>query len=505
MQNRKKGIYNIIFGLVGQLIIICLGILIPRLVLVQYGSEINGLLNAVNQIFTYASLLEAGVGTASMQALYKPIAENNQYEINRILSATNRYYKKTSFIYFFVVLFFAIAYPFFVKSEISRITVFFVFFFMGMGNVINFGIQAKFRLYLETEGKNYILISVNTCVYVLQNIVKVILFCNGASIVIVQAATFMISLVQVILIVFYIKKRYAWINVNVEPDYAAISQKNSVLVHQISTLIFSNTDVLILSIFLGLKVVSIYSMYNLIIIYVNNLINQVNNGFQFKLGQTYAVDKVSYEKYHDMFEVGNMILVFSCFTLVYVLILPFMRLYTAGVSDTNYIDQKLPILFVIIQFLSNGRVASSNLINFAGHFKSTKWRAIIESAINLIVSLICVQYFGIYGVLFGTIAALLYRSNDMILYTHKYILHKSPKITYRRWGLSFLSFLICVFLIQKISLELDSYLKLFFYGGIYMVGILIIYILIQSIFEKEVFQNYWYYIKEIIIKIKERF
>ncbi len=38
-----------------------------------------------------------------------------------------------------------------------------------------------------------------------------------------------------------------------------------------------------------------------------------------------------------------------------------------------------------------------------------------------------------------------------------------------------------------------------------MVGILIIYILIQSIFEKEVFQNYWYYIKEIIIKIKERF
>ena len=505
MQNRKKGIYNIIFGLVGQLIIICLGILIPRLVLVQYGSEINGLLNAVNQIFTYASLLEAGVGTASMQALYKPIAENNQYEINRILSATNRYYKKTSFIYFFVVLFFAIAYPFFVKSEISRITVFFVFFFMGMGNVINFGIQAKFRLYLETEGKNYILISVNTCVYVLQNIVKVILFCNGASIVIVQAATFMISLVQVILIVFYIKKRYAWIHVNVEPDYAAISQKNSVLVHQISTLIFSNTDVLILSIFLGLKVVSIYSMYNLIIIYVNNLINQVNNGFQFKLGQTYAVDKVSYEKYHDMFEVGNMILVFSCFTLVYVLILPFMRLYTAGVSDTNYIDQKLPILFVIIQFLSNGRVASSNLINFAGHFKSTKWRAIIESAINLIVSLICVQYFGIYGVLFGTIAALLYRSNDMILYTHKYILHKSPKITYRRWGLSFLSFLICVFLIEKISIELDSYLKLFFYGGIYMVGILIIYILIQSIFEKEVFQNYWYYIKEIIIKIKERF
>ena len=49
MQNKRKGIYNIVFGLIGQMIIICLGVLIPRLVLVQYGSEINGLLNAVTQ------------------------------------------------------------------------------------------------------------------------------------------------------------------------------------------------------------------------------------------------------------------------------------------------------------------------------------------------------------------------------------------------------------------------------------------------------------------------
>ena len=143
MQNKKKGIYNIVFGLTGQLITICLGVLIPRLVLVQYGSEVNGLLNAVNQIFIYASLLEAGVGTASMQALYKPIAENNRYEINRILSATNCYYKKTSFVYFFVVLFFAIAYPFVVESEISRITVFFVFFFHGYGKCYKFWDSGK--------------------------------------------------------------------------------------------------------------------------------------------------------------------------------------------------------------------------------------------------------------------------------------------------------------------------------------------------------------------------
>jgi O-antigen/teichoic acid export membrane protein len=175
-----------------------------------------------------------------------------------------------------------------------------------------------------------------------------------------------------------------------------------------------------------------------------------------------------------------------------------MKLYTAGVTDINYIDSKLPILFVIIQFLSNGRCSSGYLIDFAGHFKNTQWRSVAESIINLTVSLICVQFFGIYGVLLGTIMALIYRANDMIIYTHKHILHKSAKITYRRWGLSFAAFFICIFLIRKIIVNLDSYFKLFFYGAIYMVIILFIYILIQSIFEKKVFLNYWYYVKNII-------
>ncbi len=498
MQNRKKGLYNIVFGLCGQIIIIGLGILIPRLVLVQYGSEINGLLNSVNQIFMYAALLEAGVGTASVQALYKPIAENDRYRINRILSATNYYYRRTGFIYFFVVLVVAFLYPFIVKSGISRAVVFLIFFFIGMGNVINFWFQAKFRLYLEAEGKNYILISVNTCVYVLQSIAKVVFFCNGFSIVMVQAVCFIINLGQTVLILYYIKRKYAWLNVNEEPDYAAVNQKNSVLIHQIAALIFTNTDILILSIFCGLKVVSIYSMYNLIITYVNNLIGQINSGFKFKLGQTYAVDRISYKKYHDMFEVGNMILVFSCFTLVYILILPFMKLYTGGVNDINYIDSRLPILFVMIQFLSNGRCSSVYLIDFAGHFKKTQWRSVIESVINLTVSIICVCFFGIYGVLFGTIAALLYRANDMVIYTHRHILHSNPWITYRRWLLSFLSFIICIFIIKRIPVQLNSYVEIFFYGSIYMAVILVIHVFIQFIFEKDVFMAYWFYIRKII-------
>ena len=66
----KKGLGNIVTGLFNQLVTIALGILIPRLILTSLGSEANGLLSSVNQVLAYLALLEAGIGTASMQALY---------------------------------------------------------------------------------------------------------------------------------------------------------------------------------------------------------------------------------------------------------------------------------------------------------------------------------------------------------------------------------------------------------------------------------------------------
>ncbi len=74
-----------------------------------------------------------------------------------------------------------------------------------------------------------------------------------------------------------------------------------------------------------------------------------------------------------------------------------------------------------------------NTISFAQHFRQTQWRSVLESGINLSVSICAVlllrgrtELSGIYGVLIGTIAALLYRSNDMILYANRRILHRSP-------------------------------------------------------------------------------
>ena len=90
MNSTKKIGRNLLWGFFAELIAIVVGILVPRWTLVSYGSEINGCINSITQIYTYIALLEAGVGTVTLQALYKPTAEKNKNQINGILSSTLR-------------------------------------------------------------------------------------------------------------------------------------------------------------------------------------------------------------------------------------------------------------------------------------------------------------------------------------------------------------------------------------------------------------------------------
>ena len=113
----KKGLGNIVTGLFNQLVTIALGILIPRLILTSLGSEANGLLSSVNQVLAYLALLEAGIGTASMQALYGPVATGDRNAVNRIMAATHHFYRRTGFFYLLAVLVCAAVFPLTVRAE----------------------------------------------------------------------------------------------------------------------------------------------------------------------------------------------------------------------------------------------------------------------------------------------------------------------------------------------------------------------------------------------------
>ncbi len=486
MNDKKKIQSNLFIGITSQILTIVLGIIIPRLTLTNYGSEVNGLLNSVTQIYSYIALLEAGIGLATVQALYKTIGNKDKDKTNAVLAATNRYYHRTGLWYLVAIFIFSVVYPLFIHTEIPLLTIILVIVLNGLGSVINYFFQAKYFLLLQAEGKNYIRASLDMFTNMLKNIAKIVLMAMGADVVFVQLLSMIISLIQMLYMTWYIKKYYSWIDLSVTPDFESISQSKNVLVHQISGLIYNNTDTITLTVFCGLKIVSVYSMYTLLFGMISTALSTVSNSVMFTIGQAFHTDKKKFLKLYDMYESCYMAIVFALYSIAYYFILPFLRVYTYGVNDIDYIDQYLPIMFIVTYLLSCGRSAPNMAINFAGHFKKTQNRAIIEAGINLVTSIIGVQFIGIYGVLLGTILALLYRTNDMIIYTSKYILKRSCRITYWRWFRNLGVFCIVALVNNLVKIDLNSYLKIIIVCIPYSVSVLAIYLSVTLILEKEV-------------------
>ena len=425
LNKRKRVLYNLIVGIFGKILLMVLGFLVPKLYIENYGSELNGLLSSIAQVFSYLALLEAGVGTAATQALYDPIAHNDTEKINGIMSAASRFYKKTGVLYGLGVLIFAVVYPLVVKNTIGTSTVFLLIVLSGANGVLNYFFQAKYFSLLNAEGKGYVHVAIGTAISVITTVSKIILLVLNADIVLIYLVYFVLALLQNLAIAIYIKRNYGSLNCNETPDTAALKQSNSVLVHQISSLIFSHTDVLILTAFCSLQTVSIYVVYNMVTESLGAVLNIVFGSFTAALGLTYQEDKQRFKNYYDLFELGTWILGFALMSVTLLLFTPFITLYTAN-ADISYVDNWLPLLFVICKLLSLLRMPGVTAVNVAGHFKATQTRTIIESVINIVVSLICVQFFGIYGVLFGTIAALFYRTTDFIVYTNQNIVYRKP-------------------------------------------------------------------------------
>lgn len=497
---------NAVIGFLSQFIILALGILMPRLFLLSYGSETNGLITTVGQIFTYVALLEAGIGTATVNALYKPIINADKEQISEVYSASQIYYRKVTIVYSLLVLIVSFLYPLFINARLSYFTIMWVILLQGMTGVVGFYFSAAYKQVLIADGKNYIVSTVHLVIYILTTVGKVFLMLKGYNIIILQAVNFAIGCAQTLITVVIAKKKYGFIKKITKPDMSLLSQRNAFAVHQLSGVVFSSTDALVLSTFCNLKITSVYAVYNLVFHSLTNLINSIENGVNYILGHTFATGNMrKYISTHDIYESIYISVVFIIFTIAYMVILPFIKIYTRGVNDIQYIDKVLPLLFVVVQLLSCARATASRLITISGHAKYTQNRSIIEAIINLVSSIVLVKYIGIYGVLLGTILALLYRANDIIIYANIKILKRAPWITYKKMILNVIVFLVFVIvqhtLCDYVLNICNNYIILMAYSiGVGIVA-LVIYATVTILLNRDV----EFIVKQYIVKLKSKF
>ena len=480
---------NLLSSLLYQFVLIALSFVLPRLYLENFGSEVNGVLSAIKQIFAYLVLLEAGVGLATTQALYKRIGEKNYNSANEVLSATNSYYKKTGVIYLVIVLVIAFVYSYILPNSIDSNVLFLIIILTALPSLFSYFVQAKYRILMEVDGRKYVINNSETILQVASNVGKILVLLLTDSLVLIQLVYCLMSLSQLAYLYFYAKKRYKWLDLGAKPDYEAISQKNSVMVHQLSAMVFNNTDIILISAICDFKAASIYAIYNMFFSQVQNFITSVISSFTFALGQMFNTDRKKFDKLFGAYETFYIMATFVIYTLMAVFLLPLIQIYTKGIDDAEYTNALLVLLFVIMNLIANGKLPLNGVIEYAGSFEKTRLHAVWEMIINITVSIAAIKFFGICGAIAGTIAALLYRGIVTIHYSNKVVLKRSMMHTYKILITNGAVFAIVMMVFFVDTFNNISFLKLLFNGIVHSIWIVALYLGANYIFNKSAFKT----------------
>lgn len=418
----KKTYLNTAMSLLQELVGIICGLILPRLILRQFGSAYNGIVASITQFLSCVTLLRAGLGGVTRAALYKPLAQSDWGQVSQVVHAARSFMKKVSYIFFGMLIGFAFVYPFLVLDQFEWLFSFGMVLILGISTIFECYFGIAYQFLLQADQKRYIIAAARGCVVILNTVVAAALIALDCTIYQVKLGSALVSSLQPLYIYWYVRRHYPLEKLP-EGNGGTIAQRWDAFAHQVSAFITTNTDVMVLTIFCDMKTVSIYSVHNMVASLIKNLIVSAANGTEAAFGDMIAKNETEeLGRSFRQFEFFTFLISTALFSCTAVLISPFLQVYTQGVDDANYWQPLFGVLMCAAQFLSCVRLPYQTIVETTGRFRETRNGAIVEAAVNIGVSVLLVGVMGLNGVLIGTIASLLLRTTQYALYVEKNII-----------------------------------------------------------------------------------
>lgn len=423
----KNATLNILFAIILQLVTFVRGLILPRIIIPAYGSDINGLVSSITQFLTYISLLEAGVGTIFRSSLYKPLADGDIDKVSGVINEQKRFYRKIGLVFVFYVIALCFIYPLIAKTKISTEYIVSFILILSISTFAEYFISLPYVSLLSADQKvriSYIVSIVYTIVNILVALFWVWL---KADIRLIYLSMCVIGLLRPLFYWLYVKKHYN-LSKTAAPDASALKQRWNGMVHHVSYYVHTNTDSAILTIFVGTAMVSVYNVYGAIIFGMERLITSVSAGTAAGIGNVLVGgDKKTIDRTVDLFEFVQSAATTVLFTITALMIMPFIKLYTANMTDVNYIHPEFGYVLVCAEAIYCFRCIYSTISTNANKFKETQLGAILECVVNLVLSLILTLAcgMGLLGIAIGTLAGMFVRYLAEVLFLSENVINRS--------------------------------------------------------------------------------
>lgn len=514
MANKEKTrtenvIINSYAGLISQFLTLILSF-ISRTVFIQYlNIEYLGLNGLFSNVLNILSFAELGVGTAITYALYKPVAYNEKEKIKSLLKFYKKIYSIIGLTIFIIGISIMPILKYIIKDAPNiNESLYLIYFLFLFSNAITYFFSSKIS-FINVNQKNYIVYIYTQAFKILQIILQTVILIVTHNYILYLALQVIISIVSCYFLskkadkLFpYIKEKYVK-PLNKTDKKSIFDNIKGIFLYKLSPAILNGTDNIIITGFVGLAYVGLYSNYYLIINSLVLFISQFNTAIGSSVGNLNAIE--SSEKKEQVFY-KIMYFDFCIYGICSALLISLINNFVNIWIGEEFLLSKFTLFTIILYFYINGMQAPlSTFRTTSGMFKKTKYAPIFEVIINIISSILLAKMIGLPGVFLGTIISKL----CVFVWLDPYILYKylfKGKVV--KYIMKYIKYMLIVFITSFICIVLSNifvatnYFEWFIKAII--LGVVATIIFVFFTFNTQEFKYYKELFKELISKKLKR-
>lgn len=403
----KNSIRNSSYSIITQALTVIMDFIVKTIFIAVLGSEYLGINGLFSNIITLLSLADLGIGVAIPYSLYKPLANNNTKKIQGLMN----YYKKIYNIIGCIVIVIGLSLipflPHIIKDMPDINGIYLIYAMFVIHSALSYFFVYK-KFLIESDQKGYIVSRITFICSFLLNIVRVIILLITKNFILYLFCSIIFIIIQNIWYSYKANKLYPYIK---EKNNESISKKDkqeistnvkALLIYKVGSVVTNGTDNIVISKFIGLVAVGIYSNYILIVNSLNNVLLQIFNAITASVGNLVATNNERSKAIYEKLNFFDFYIYSLCGICLFILINPFINIWLGN----DYVLSLAVSFLLSLNFYITGMQSVTNSFRSAyGLFYKARFRPIAMIIINIIVSVLLVNKLGISGVLIGTIVS----------------------------------------------------------------------------------------------------
>lgn len=404
--DKRKSILNVSVSVGFKLLTVVMVILVKRFLIEACGNEVNGLNALYLSIIGFLSVAELGVGSAITFCMYKPIVDGDEKKVSALYHLFRRLYL---LIGAFILLSGLVITPFvrYFAKDYAQLDVNFytTFVLMLISVVLTYAFGAKTAL-INAYKNNYITTAITSGGLLLQYILQIAIVLLTRSFACYLLCRIVAALMQWIATDYIAKKRYRSImadkqRIDKEQKTQLVRNIKAMLMHNIGTFLVNTADSIVISLFVGVAALGLYSNYAMVLTSMTGILKMVFTSLTSVVGHLYVQSaKRTVSRYCEAFHLLNFCIATVFFLGYYAVIDSFIAL---AFSETLIVSDSLALCITFngfVQFMRQGVLVFREA---TGTFYNDRWKPLFEGIMNVVLSILFVKWIGIPGIILATI------------------------------------------------------------------------------------------------------